>query len=205
MRRFAPLSGIVFVVLTVVAFGPLGGNTPGVKKSAADIASFYGKHHSREANAAFVLALATFFLALFVASGWALLRDEGRLWPALFFGGGIVTVGIFLIAAGVHLALADAAHHGVDPSALQAINAIDADNYVGFGSSVGIMLLGGAGAMIPRSGALKWLGWLALVLGISTFTPAGFVGFAGGGIWIIAVSIVLFMQAGRAGSDGATA
>ena len=56
------------------------------------------------------------------------------------------------------------------------------------------MLLGGAGAMIPLSGALRVLGWIALLLGIATFTPAGFIGFVGSGVWIIAVSLVLFMR-----------
>jgi hypothetical protein len=195
----------VFVVVVVVAFGPLAGKTPGIKKSPADIADFYTKHHSKESAAAFILGIGTFFLALFVASAWPLIRDEGWVWSALFFGGGMVAVGGFLFAATVHLALADGANHGLDPVALQALNAIDADNYIAFGMAVGIMLLGGAGAMIPRTGALKWLGWIALLFGILSFTPLGFIGFVGAGVWIIAVSIVLFMQAGKAASSGAPA
>jgi hypothetical protein len=195
VKRYAPLSGIVFVVLFIVAFVVLGGSTPGIGKPPADVASFYAQHHDKETNAAFVLALATFFLALFVASSWMLIRDEGQVWSALFFGGGMVAVAVFLVAASIHLALADGGDHNLDPVALQALNALDNDTFVGF-TSVGIMLLGAAGAMIPRQAVLKWLGWLALVIGIAVFTPVGFVAFAGAGIWIIATSIVLFRQAG---------
>lgn len=141
-----------------------------------------------------MLALAVAFLAIFTASCWPLIRDARRLWSALFFGGGIVTVGGFLFAASTHLALADGAHHGVDPVALQALNALDADNYLAFSVGMGILLVGAAGAMIPLQGSMKWLGWIALVLGILSFTPAGFIGFVGGGVWIAVVSIVLFVR-----------
>jgi hypothetical protein len=59
MRRLAPLSGVVFVVLVVIAFGPLAGNTPGIKKSPAEIADFYSKHHSKQSAAAFIVAFST--------------------------------------------------------------------------------------------------------------------------------------------------
>jgi hypothetical protein len=205
MRRFAPLSGIVFVVLIVVGFGPLANKTPGIKKTPAEIADFYSKHHSREAAAAFVVAFATLFLVLFVASAWSLLRDEGHVWTSMFFGAGILAAAGFLVGACIHYALADGAHHGIDPAAVQALNAIDADDFLAFGIGVAIMMLGAAGALIPRSGALKVLGWLALVIGIVSFTPAGFIGFIAAGLWIIAASIVLFMQAGRSAADVAPA
>jgi hypothetical protein len=98
-----------------------------------------------------------------------------------------------LVAAAIHLALADGGDHELDPVALRAFNAVDNDTYVAF-TSVGIVLLGAAGAMIRRQAALKWLGWPALVLGVAAFTPAGFIAFIGAGIWIIATSIVLFRQ-----------
>jgi hypothetical protein len=181
-------------VLVVVAFIPLGGNTPGLKKTPAEIAEFYGKHHSKESAAAFVLAIGAAFLALFVASVWPLIRDEGRVWSSLFFGGGMVAVAGFLVGAAIHLALADGAGHGIDPVALQALNALDNDDFLPFGIGIAIMLLGAAGAMIPRTGALKWFGWIGLILALASFTPAGFVGFLGAGIWIIAASIVLYMR-----------
>ena len=123
------------------------------------------------------------------------------MWSSLFFGGGMVAVAGFLVGAAIHLALADGAKHGLDPVALQALNAIDNDDFLPFGIGVAIMLLGAAGAMIPQRGVLRWFGWIGLVLGLASFTPAGFIGFLGAGIWIIAASIVLFMRGGQSAPD----
>ncbi len=191
-------------MLTAVAFAALAGTTPDIKDSGATIAAFYDAHSQKQEVAAYVLMIGVGFLALFVASCWPLIRDPHRLWSALFFAGGIIAAASFLFAGAVHLALADGAHHGVDPVALQALNALDADSYLAFGPAVGIMLLGGAGAMIPLSGALRVLGWIALLLGIATFTPAGFIGFVGAGVWVIAVSLVLFMRGDGAVPTAAT-
>jgi hypothetical protein len=195
VRQVAPLSGVVFVVLAVVAFVVLGGSTPDIKASPAKITSFYVKHHSKEEAAAHLLAIAVAFLAVFAASCWPLIRDAHRLWSALFFGGGLIAAAGFLVGAGIHLALADGANHHLDPASLQTLNALDSDDYIAFVVGIGIMLLGAAGAMIPLAGALRWLGWIALVLGIAVFTPAGFIGFIGSAVWIIVVSVVLFLRA----------
>ena len=58
--------------------------------------------------------------------------------------------------------------------------------------------------MIPLTGALRVLGWIGLVLGILIFTPGGFIGFIGSGLWVIAASILMFMRAGEDASDAAT-
>ena len=97
LRRVAPLSGIVFVVLTAVAFVALGGSTPGVKDSSAKIAAFYADHSQKQEAAAFVLMIGVGFLALFVASCWPLIRDPHRLWSGLFFAGGIIAAAGFLL------------------------------------------------------------------------------------------------------------
>jgi hypothetical protein len=205
LRRLAPLSGIAFVVLTFVAFVPVGGKTPGIKDSPEKIASFYSKHHSKESAAAYILAIGVGFLAVFVSSCRPLIRDAHRLWSTLFFGGGIIAAVGFLVAGGIHVALADGANHGVDPVALQALNALDADDYLAFGIGVAIMLLGAAGALIPRQGVLKWFGWAALVLGILSFTPLGFIGFLGAGIWVLIVSWLLFQRGDASAAEGASA
>ena len=40
----------------------------------------------------------------------------------------------------------------------------------------------------------KWLGWVGIVLFVISFTPVGFIGFALGGLWIIIVSILLYVR-----------
>src|SRR5262249_21973692 len=73
-QRLAPLSGIVFVVLVVVGFIPVGGSTPDSSDSPQKITSFYVDHHNKEFVAVILVAIGTLFLAIFVAS----LRDRLR-------------------------------------------------------------------------------------------------------------------------------
>ena len=77
---------------------------------------------------------------------------------------------------------------------MQALNAIEAESWVGFGGGIGIMLLGAAGAMLPAASGVRWLGWIALALGVLMFTPVGFFAFIGSGLWIALTSVALTMQ-----------
>jgi hypothetical protein len=60
------------------------------------------------------------------------------------------------------------------------------------------MMLGLAGVTLKGWLLPKWLGWVALVLAIATFTPVGFIGFGLTGIWIIVASILLSARAAPA-------
>lgn len=203
LTRLLPLSGIVFVVVTIVAFTAIGGSTPDAKDSPDKIASFYGAHHSKETAAAYVVTWAVPFLVFFgISLATALWLPGGgasNIWQRILIAGTAVAAAGFLATAAVHLALADGGNHHYSTLALQALNGLDADIYPVFTSGLGIMLLGAAGSMIPQ--ADRWLGWIALVLGIAIFTPLGFFALLGSGVWIIATSLVLFMR--RAGDTGA--
>lgn len=197
-QRLAPLSGIVFVVLVVLGFGPIGGNTPETKDSPAKITSFWADHHDKEFAAAIVVLFGVLFLAIFVAS----LRDRARgagggreLWSNLILVGGSVAVAGFLAAVVFHTALADGGNRHISGDAMVALTALDSNSFFTFGIALAIMLLGAAGATI-RTGTLpNWLGWAALVIGIASFTPLGFIAFGLTGIWIIIASILMSRSA----------
>jgi hypothetical protein len=198
LQRVAPLSGVLAVVLIVVGFGPVGGSTPGSNKSGAEVASFYSNHHSKQFAAAVVVAFGALFLAIFVASLWETLRAAGggELWATLALIGGTVAVGGFFVAVAVHWALADGGDHHFSAQSMRAINGIDANDFPAFALALGVMVLGAAGATLASGALPRWLGWAALVIGIISFTPAGFLGFALIGIWIIVASIVIW-RSGR--------
>lgn len=195
--RFAPLNGVVFVALTVIAFVGLGGDTPDIDSSPQEVAAFFSAHSGREESAAFVLALAVVFLVFFGCNLRTALRPSGRAsegWSNAAFGGVLVASTGFLVAAAVRLALAEAADKHVPPAAVQALNALDNAAFLPFASGLGIMLLGAAGAMIGMSGVMRGLGWVALIIGIVVFTPLGELGFFASGIWIILASFALFLM-----------
>jgi hypothetical protein len=195
-KNLAPLTGVLFVVLVLVAFFALGQSTPDGKDSAHKVVSFYHDHSNREIPAAIVLALAGVPLLYFSA----LLRDKGRAFtqgrsalPGFAFAGGVVAAAGFMTAATLHLALADYADD-IQPAAAQAVNAIDSDFFLPFAIGT-VTLVFATSLMAIRSGLLpKWLGWVGVVLFVISFTPVGFIGFGLAGIWIVVVSILLYLR-----------
>jgi hypothetical protein len=199
--RFAPLTGAVFVVLLIIGFIPLGGNTPDTDASASKIISFYNDHQTKEIVAIIVVALAALFLALFAVAIRDYLRDTGGgdFWPTLALVGGAIGVAGLFVAGGMHFALIDGANlshnRTLSPDAMVALNALDNDNFVAFSVPLGILMFGAAGSVLKGGAALpKWLAWVGLVLGICFFTPVGFVAFGLTGIWIIVASILMYQR-----------
>jgi hypothetical protein len=203
--RLAPLSGVLFVVLLIIGFIPLSGDTPDVDESAQKITDFYADKQGQEIAAIVVVMLAALFLAVFAVS----LRDYLRggnvrggnggadFWPTLALVGGAVAVAGFLVAAGIHFALVDGADQEISPDAMVALNALDNDDFPAFSLPLGIMLLGAAGATLRDGANLpRWMAWVAIVLLILMFTPVGFAGFGLAGIWIIVASILMYQRAG---------
>jgi hypothetical protein len=203
--RFAPLTGVIFVVLLVIGFIPLGGDTPGTDDSAAKITSFYSDHQTKEILAVIAVALAALFLALFAVAIRDYLRDTGggEFWPTVAMVGAAISVAGLFVAGGMHIALIDGANlshnRTLSPDAMVALNALDNDNFLAFSVPLGIMMFGAAGSVLKGGAALpKWLAWVGVVIGIVFFTPVGFIAFALSGIWIIIASVMMYRRAGAA-------
>jgi hypothetical protein len=199
--RFAPLTGIVFVVLLIIGFVPLSGDTPDSDAAAPDITSYYNDHQGREIAGGIVVALAVIFLAFFVVALWNYLRDTGGggdFWPTVALVGGVVSLAGFFTAITVHAALLDGADSNISGDAMIALNSLDNWDFFGFAAPLAVMLFGIAGSVMKGGAALpRWLGWVALVLGILYFAgPFGFFAFMLTGIWIIVASILMYRRAG---------
>jgi hypothetical protein len=199
--RFAPLTGIVFVGLLILAFVVVEGETPDIDDSAQKITSFYHDDQGKHIAAVILVALSTIFLTVFAVSLREFLRVPGEsdFWPTVALVGGAVAVAGFLVAAGIHFALIDGGDKNISPDAMVALNAIDADDFFGFATPLGIMMLGAGGATLKAGAALpKWMGWAAIVLFVVFFTPVGFAAFGLTGIWIIIASVLMYRRAGAA-------
>jgi hypothetical protein len=200
--RFAPLSGIVFVVLLIVGFIPVGGDTPSIDDSASKITSFYADNQGKEIAAVILVALAALFLAVFAVALRDYLRAgkaERDFWPTVALVGAVIAVAGLFVAGGTHIALIDGGDKNISPDAMVALNALDNDNFLAFSVPLGIMLFGVAGAVLKDGAALpKWLAWVGIVLGIVYFSPVGFVSFGLTGIWIIIASILMYQRSAPA-------
>jgi hypothetical protein len=195
-RDLAPLTGALFVVLVVVAFFAVSGNTPDGDASARKVVSYYKDNDTREIVASALLALSSVPLVFFAASLRERLRaaQPGRsVLPAVAFGAGVVAASGFLAGATIHFALADYADD-ILPAAAQALNALDGDFFLPFTTGLATLLLATSVVAIRTSVLPSWLGWVGIVLFVVFFTPAGFAAFGLSGIWVIVVSVLLYLR-----------
>lgn len=196
-NRLLALSGFGFVILVIAAFGGLGEDTPGGGDTAATVKSFYAAHQNHQIAAAFVLAAAVPLLVFFSVglsqTLWPADPARRPFWQIVLIGGGVLAGATFAIAALCHFALADIADkRSVSDGALQTLNELDSNTWLALDIGLGVLVLGAAGSLIPRAGAQRVLGWLALIAGIALFIPyADFPALVATGLWILAMSVVL--------------
>ena len=202
IRKLLPLSGVVFVALVILGV-LLGGSTPGSSAAGSKVAAYYDSHNARLFIESFVLAASGLFAVLFGATLSRLLATpaEGArsIWDRVVLGGSVLVAAAFMVIATINFAIADSPTK-VSGSALQALNLLVNDTWVLFNSSLGVFMVGAAGAWLTSARGYRWLGWVALVLGIALFIPyADFVALLASGVWIVVASVLLFREeaAGR--------
>jgi hypothetical protein len=193
MSRLVPLAGVVSVVLIVLAF-VVGGETPDTDDSLREIVDFYRDNDDEQIWASALLGWGSLFFLVFVTALWKALRTaegERREASTVALVGGTVAVVGMTIFAGIGFTLGDVADD-VHPVALQALNAMGSDLFFTVAVGTGAFLLG-AGASVVRTAVLpKWLGWVAVLLGVLAITPVGFFAFLLMGLWTLIVSVLLW-------------
>ena len=198
-KAIGPLTGILFVILAIVAF-VVSGETPDTDDSAREIVDFYLDNDDSQSLASALLALGCVALIFFLGSLRRALRgaagDEGGLSTVALLGGVVMAVGASIFA-GIGFTLGDAADE-LPPAAILTLNALNSDMFftVAVGTAVFILALGLA--VLRHGGLPRALGWVALVIGVVGLTPLGFFAFLATGIVIVWASVALAMKADRA-------
>ena len=182
----APATGIVFVVLLAVTL-ILAGDGVDPKDGAEEVLQYYSDNEGEVMASGFLGGFAVIFFLFF--AGWLrkVLREAegpGGALSAVSFAGAIVFAVAGAIASTLGIALAES-FDDIDPTALEALNAISWNYFIPFAVGFSTFLLA-TGISAVRHGALPpWLGWSAIVLGIATYTPAGFFAFLLGLAWVL--------------------
>ena len=189
-----PLTGVLFVVLTVVSF-VVGGETPDADAPAREVVDYWTDHEGENMIGSVIEALAAVTLLFFAATlrrtlkGWA----DHSILPLVAYAGGIVAAAGIGVDASIRFAAADVAGD-VDPAVLQTFSAMWANFFfpivVGLASLiVATSLAGWRARALPM-----WITSIGLLIFIAFFTPAGFVAFLVGGVWIIVLSVLLWRR-----------
>ncbi len=199
-RSLAPLTGAAFVVLSVVSF-TIAGDVPADDAPGNEVISFYADNESSQMISTLLGVLATLFFLFFVGRLRSALRERevgttGELSAVAFAGGVVAAVGM-LIFAGITFTLVEVGKD-LEPAAAQALHALYVNLFFPVAGGM-VTLLFAAGLVVMRTGALpRWLGWFAILIAILGITPLGFFAFLGSMLWILIVSIVLFLGKGVA-------
>ena len=197
--RLAPLTGVVSAVL-----GVAGGATeiitdpPGSDATGKAVISFYATQGGTQLLAALLLTLAFVFFVFFAGSLRGYLRQTPRLeaLSAIVLAGAVLEAAGQSIGAGYVWTLAQSSGH-LDPSSAQGLNALS-NNAVAT-NTAGMIVFGiAAGLAILRSGRLpRWLGWVAIAMAVVVVTPAEGFAFLALVVWMVIVSILIWMRGGQ--------
>jgi hypothetical protein len=204
-HRWLALCGAVAALLVPVAFVAVAGNTPNDKASADKVVSYYRGHLNANRVAALLITIAAVLLVLFGARLWEVLRGD-RLGAAVFplaaFGGALIASTGLLLGAVVHFALVQASDHQFAAIA-QTLNVLDNNDFFAILGGMSALLLAAGIATVMRPVLPRWLGWAAIVAAILALAgPIGIVGFLLGLIWILVVSILMFVRHDRVAEVG---
>jgi uncharacterized membrane protein YhaH (DUF805 family) len=193
---WVPLTGVLFVVVAIVG-SIVSGEPPGADDPAAEIVSHYEENKDSIQIGAMIYIWAAALFVFFAGYMRRLLDDHagGRsMLPA------IALIGSAIFATGAAI---DATAPDVEPTAVQALQALWDNDFMPFALGVSLFFLGIGLAVVRYGGLPKWLGWVAVALGAIALTPVGFVALMAGGLWTIGVGVLLALRGRRAGRAGA--
>ena len=194
-QRLVPLTGVLFVVLVVVSF-LIGGEPPDADERPREIVEWYVDNEGVVVLGAVLGALAAVPLLFFaVYLRRALQRDEpglGVLSLAAFAGGIVAATGGATDSA-MRFALAEFAED-INPVGVQAIHALWQGFFFPMVVGLSTLLVALSVTAIRTRVIPVWLAWIGILIAVVLYTPAGFVAFLVSGLWIIAVSILLWRR-----------
>ena len=200
MRRdwWTPLTGVAFLIVVIVGF-TIAGEPPDADSPQQEIVNHYVDNKDSVMVGAVLAGLAGLLLIFFAGTlrrALSAAEGPGGVLSAVAFAGAVVMAVGAAIDGTISFALAERADD-IDPTATQALQALWDNDFLPLAMGTAVLLLA-AGLSIVRHGAVpRWLGWVAIVLAIISFTPLGFAGFLGGALWVVIVSVLLTLNLRR--------
>jgi len=206
LARWAMLGGVVYVVLFVIGTILIYGNSPDSSASPARIVHYYSDSgHRDKTSIGWVLAsLGIFFFFWFLSSLRQTVRrleaDDGFLTGLTTIGGaayGTLTLAALGLEAGIRTMSDDTYHHTVYPGLIHAADDAAWMMHAGGGAGVAAMIIAASLAGLRAGAVSKWLGWLGVAAGILGLGLIIFFPWFVVAIWILVVSIGMFLRSGR--------
>jgi hypothetical protein len=199
-QRWAPLAGVVAVVLWVIGILLDPGIPDLFVATGQEWLAFVSGNAGGILTSRLLLLIGDFLFILFLGTlrtRLSAVEAEPRHWTAIAFGGGTATAAM-LIGTSTPVLAAAAAADGLEPSAAQALGVVEYAFFVG-AEIAGAVLLVATGMLAIRTAVLPtWLGWASLVVALLMLIVIGPIGFIaiviGLPLWVLVVSILLWRR-----------
>jgi hypothetical protein len=207
LARWAALGGVAYVVLFVIGVIVTFSGEPDTSSAPAKIIAYYSDSgHRDRVNIGWVLgALAIFFFLWFLSALRQAVRrleaDDGFLTGVTTMGGVVyatLTLASLAVETGLRTMSDDTYHHQVFPELIHAADDVSWVLHASGGVGIGTMIIAASLAALRAGAVPKWAGWLGVVAGIIGLFLLVFFPWFVVGIWILVVSIGMFMRGGRA-------
>ena len=206
LERWGALAGVAFVVLWVIGVILFFNGTPDTSSAPAKIAAYYSDSgHRDKMHIGWILTgLALFFFVWFVSALRRVVRrlegDDGLLTGVTAIGGTIF-VALTLVAISVEDAIKtmsdDTYQHQVFPGLIHAADDAGWVLAAAGGAGLAAMIIASSLAALRARAVPSWLGWISVVVGILSLALIAFIPWFLVLIWVLVVSIGLFLRAGR--------
>lgn len=200
--RWAPLGGLLYVVLFVVGVIVLFGNEPASDASPAKVTAWYssGSHRNHIMIGWLIAGLGVFFLLWFIASlrrSVSAFDADGLLTQVTGMGGAIYAALAWValgLNAGIRTMSDDTYRHTVYPGLIHAAD--DAGYVIHATGAAGLaaMIIAASVVFLRARVWPTWAAWLSIVVGIITLASIIFVPQFVFLAWVLIVSVVLFLR-----------
>ena len=198
LERLAPLTGVVFFVLIVVLL-LTSGETPDTDDSTREIVQFWKENETEQMLVSAGGVISSVFLLWFAASLrdalWQAEGGSGRL-AALSFGGAVLAVSGMMILFGLNFAVAESADDA-PASAVHALSTLNNGLFFPFIGGFGVFMFASGLAALRTRALPAVAAWIAIVVGLVSFTPVGFFAFLVAVIWVAVVGVMLYRRSAR--------
>jgi hypothetical protein len=206
IARWGALAGAAYVVLFVVGVILIYGNSPDSGSAPAKIIAFYsdGSHRTRMNIGWLVAGLGVFCFIWFLS---ALRQRVSHLEAGDGFLTGLVTIGGTVYAAlslaalavevGIRTMSDDTYHHTVYPGLVHAADDAAWVLHASGGAGLSAMIVAASLAALRAAAVPRWAGWLGVVVGVLSLGLIIFFPWFVAAIWVLVVSIGMFVRASR--------
>jgi hypothetical protein len=196
------LGGVLYVILFVIGTIVLFNGPPDTSSAPAKIIAWYSDSgHRDRVNVGWILVtLSVFFLLWFVAAlrrAVSMVDAEGILTGVVGIGGAVyaaVAFGSVALNAGLRTMSDDTFQHRVYPELIHAADDVGWVMHATGAVALGAMIIAASLAFMWGAVWPTWAGWLGVLIGILTLASIAFFPQLLFLLWILVVSIVLFLR-----------